>query len=123
MSVTMPEVDLPSLIAEALASLPEALAEAVRTALKTAEPLPPKKLFTAAECQAITGLPAHWWEAESRAGHIPSRKPGGPDGKYRRWSMDDIDAVLAVCADRPTSGPYLKGFIALEKQRSAVIAA
>ena len=91
--------------------------EAMRTAIEAAQPLPPKKLFTAAECQAITGLPAHWWEAESRAGHIPSRKPGGPDGKYRRWSMADIDAVIEVCADPPTSGPYLNAFRALDRRR------
>ena len=89
--------------------------EAMITAIEAAQPLPPKKLFTAAECQAITGLPAHWWQAESRAGHIPSRKPGL---KYRRWSMDDIDAVVEVCADPPTSGPYLKAFRALDRRRS-----
>ena len=84
----------------------EAIAAAVHSALTEQPPLPPKRLFTAAEAHEITGLPASWFEAEAAAQHIPSRKIG----RYRRYTLSDLEAIIEVCEDQPTSGPLRKAF-------------
>lgn len=87
------------------AELPGAIAEAVRDAITTAEPLPPKVLFTAREASEITGLPASFFEDESAAGHIDSRKIGL---KYRRYSLADIEFLVDAGYAPATSGPLLE---------------
>lgn len=95
-----------------------ALAEAVRQVLDT-RPAQDLKLFTCAEAAEITGLPRSFFEDETASGHIPSRKVG----RHRRLSREDIEAVIAVCAQPPTSGPYLRDFKKYYQQRASAAAA
>lgn len=90
----------------------EAVAAGMRLALAE-QPLPPKMLFTATEAHEITGLPVSWFEDEAAAQRIPSRKIG----RYRRYSLSDLESIIEVCEVRPTSGPLLKAFRARARQQ------
>ena len=92
-----------------------AVAAGVRIALAEQPVLPPKMLFNATEAHEITGLPVSWFEDEAAAQHIPSRKIG----RYRRFSLSDLEAIIEVCEVRPTSGPLLKAFRARQKAQAA----
>lgn len=84
------------------------LAEAVRTGLESAQPLPAKLLFTQQEASEITGLPESYFEREAPAGHIPSRMvetSAGSGRFYRRYSLADLEAIVAASEVKPTSGP------------------
>lgn len=102
---------------------PEEIAEAVAAGMRialaemrielTARTLPPKRLFTATEAHEITGLPVSWFEDEAAAQRIPSRKIG----RYRRYSLSDLESIIEVCEVQPTSGPLLKAFRAWRQRR------
>jgi hypothetical protein len=92
--------------------LEELIVRAVQTALNSAQPLPVKMLFTATEAAAITGLPKSFFEEGSAAGHIPSRKIG----KYRRFTLADIEFVLDAAAVPSARGPLHARWLA--KQRA-----
>lgn len=86
-------------------ALAEAFKAAVQDAFDAAPPLPPKMLFTAQEAHEITGLPVTFFEREGSHGSIPSRlieSSGG--GTYRRWSLDDLEEIVAAYEVQPTSG-------------------
>jgi hypothetical protein len=99
-------------ILDALASLPEVLAAAVKAALETAQPLPPKMLFTAHEASEITGLPVSFFEDGSAAQHLPSRKVGL---RYRRYSVADLEFIVEASGVAPTGGPLLERWSAKQK--------
>jgi hypothetical protein len=101
--------------AEEIEALAAAVAAAVKGAIETAQPLPPKKLFTAREASEITGLPVSFFEDGSAAGHLPSRKVGL---RYRRYSEPDLDFLVEASGVAPTSGPLLERWRA--KQRAAL---
>lgn len=82
----------------------DALEAAVRRGIESAQPLPPKLMFTAAEAAELLSLPENWLKTEAREGRIPSCKPGGEDGKYRRFSLADLEAIVAAYELKPTSG-------------------
>lgn len=98
--------------AEEIEALAAALAAAVKGALETAQPLPPKKLFTATEAHEITGLPVSFFEDGSAAQHLPSRKVGL---RYRRYSEADLDFIVEASGVAPTSGPFLERWRAKQK--------
>lgn len=84
------------------------LAEAVRAGVESAQPRPAKLLFTQQEASEITGLPESYFEREAPAGHIPSRMvetSAGSGRYYRRYSLVDLEAIVAASEVKPTSGP------------------
>lgn len=91
----------------------DALTAALRSAIEAAQPLPPKMLFTCTEAAEITGLPKSFFEEESAAGHIPSRKIG----RWRRFALADLEEIVAATEVVPTSGPLAKA--RREKKRAA----
>ena len=92
-----------------------AVAAAVRQALEDMRPAPQKLLLTSEEASEVTGLPPSFFENEAAAGHLPSRKIG----RYRRYSLADIEAIIEACEVPPTSGPYLKRFKQIAARRLA----
>jgi hypothetical protein len=91
------------------------ITEALRSAIATAQPLPPKLLFDARECAEITGLPVSFFETGWAAGHLPSRKIGD---KYRRASLEDLEFVIEMSEVEPTSGPLLERWRAKQRQQA-----
>lgn len=98
-----------------------AIAAAVRDALADLNlaAQPAKLLYTCAEASELTGLPKSFFEEETAAGHIPSRKIG----RARRMALADIEAVIEAGYQPATSGPYLRRFKAIEQQRRLAAAA
>lgn len=80
----------------------EAVAAAVRTALAAERPALPRLLYTTEEAAQITGLPVSFFEHEAPARRIPSRKIGE---RHRRYSMADLEAIVAASEQAPLSGP------------------
>ena len=88
-----------------------ALTEAVRAGVEAAQPLPAKLLFAQQEASEITGLPESFFEREAPAGHIPSRMVETSVGSgryYRRYSLADLEAIVAASEVKPTSGPMAR---------------
>lgn len=100
---------------EEIEAFAAAVGVAVRQAIETSQPLPPKMLFNAKECHEITGLPESFFEDGSAAGHLPSRKVGA---HYRRYSLADLEFIVEASGVAPTSGPLLDRWRA--KQKAAV---
>jgi hypothetical protein len=83
----------------------EAVAAGMHKAIEAATPRLPKLLYTTAETAEITNLPESWLGEEAAAGRIPSCKVGL---RYRRFSMADIEAIVAASERPPTSGPLAR---------------
>jgi hypothetical protein len=97
---------------EEIEALAAAVATAVKAAIETAQPLPPKMLFTAHEASEITGLPVSFFEDGSAAQHLPSRKVGL---RYRRYSLADLEFIVEASGVAPTGGPLLERWSAKQK--------
>lgn len=97
---------------EEIEAFAAAVGAAVRQAIESSQPLPPKMLFDAQECHEITGLPVSFFEGKSAAGHLPSRKVGE---HYRRYSLADLEFIIEASGVAPTSGPFLERWRAKQK--------
>ncbi len=90
----------------------DAVARAVRAALESAQPLPPKLLFDQREASEITGLPESFFERETSHGHLPSHAIETSPGSgryYRRYSLAQLEQIAAAYEVKPTSGPMARG--------------
>lgn len=95
-----------------------ALAEAVRAGVEAAQPQPPKLLYTQQEAAQITGLPESFFEREAPAGHIPSHPVETSPGSgrfYRRYTLADLEAIVAAHEAKPTSGPMARAATRLRR--------
>jgi len=80
-----------------------AVATAVRQAIESAQPLPPKLMFDFDEASELTGIPAHRLKRLAETGEIPSCKVG----RYRKLSKANLDWVIENSTQQATSGELL----------------
>lgn len=110
MTVTMPDADLASILAEAVAT-------AVREAL--ASPPLPRVSYTPAEVAIMTGLNERWIADLASAEQIASCK----FGHYRRLTLPQVMAMVEAYEVLPSSGEKRKALLdALAAAKTALAA-
>ena len=65
--------------------------------MDTVEDPPNGRLYTVSQAAKILGLPITWIYERTRKDAIPYRKLG----KYIRFTISDLDAILAACSRGP----------------------